>query len=433
MSLRSHLRSHIHNVSCDSDSAHSVTLTSLMWLRAPTCALISVIISIVICDVSLIHAQLKVAPKTDTQTDPRDPQAPPQRTDNTASDARSQVESQADGQATLPRLRSPLEFSLGYLSHRADEASRDDFDSYLSGDGLLLDARYRISPREISQSRRGRVNKAAWGARMSYLTSRDQRSRTPTSQALSLGDPGSAVPTRAVAPPNASESLGWRHRVTLGVWGTWSSSSTQTFRASLGLRWSRGDHPPLSFSSAYEAWGCLDLRAEWVWASVIHRGDSCRGPAESGERALLGLALGRARLGAGWGVARWRDLIDAPLDAGGALGWVKVPLSAPLYLELSAWYPRRLRVVQSTQFDAAQAGRMFSVALRWTGEREAPEREAPRAPSRRGDQSPSSPHPGVPRPSPSSPSLGSPLSPFPSGPRSPSSSPPPSQSPSTPL
>ncbi|MBM4290372.1 MAG: hypothetical protein FJ138_02145 [Deltaproteobacteria bacterium] len=56
-------------------------------------------------------------------------------------------------------------------------------------------------------------------------------------------------------------------------------------------------------------------------------------------------------------------------DLGGlwALALLSLPLSAPLYLHVSAW----------GRGEGLAAGRAFTVGLRWTGERDAPELDPP--------------------------------------------------------
>ena len=322
-------------------------------------------------------------------------------------------------QTTLSPL--PLIVTLGYQSHRASYGDA----AYLSGDGGHLSLTYQ---RDVLSGHSIRIG---WGANLAYTVSSDREYLTPSAEALLNPDstrssesdldamPSYTPQTSLLARPEESDrQLGIRQRGSLGMSLSLRGAHTRWALTALG----GGVWSSASSQSPIRWWGCLRARVSWLWISGGLGGDPCWGLLEARGRLLMGAYLGRAQLGVGWGTAEYQwDEIE--LDQGGPMGWVRVPLSAPLYLELHAWYPQRSRFggrAGAGYLRGAGSGRVFAVSLSWTGETSAPERAAPK--SQRAPSSPQTNQPTRPSNSPFTPQP-SPLSPL-SPPPSPSLSPP---------
>ena len=72
-----------------------------------------------------------------------------------------------------------------------------------------------------------------------------------------------------------------------------------------------------------------------------------KGINQAQSRLMLGLSLGRARLGAGWGLSNLDDfdlsnhsLLDP--KSRGAIAWLLLPLNASIYLEMSLAFTSKL-------------------------------------------------------------------------------------------
>ena len=346
--------------------------------------------------------------------------------------AQSAQRSQQDQGTSL--ALPPFIVTLGYQSYRADRGDA----AYLSGDGGSLALAYQREALTASALR------LEWGTMMAYMVSADIEHLTPSANALlnpqsvdpndvmndlnsSNAEITSPVSRAPLTRPGESErDLGARQRVSLGASLSLSDvQSRWSLSLSAGGVW-RSDE----VLSPLAMWGCFKARLNWFWTSGSLGGDPCWGLIEARSRLLFGAYLGRAQIGVGWATDShsW-DALE--YEQGGLLGWVRVPLSAPLYLELNAWYPQRARLGGSGGDDAlrqAGEGRAFGVSLSWTGEEIAPERAAPK--TQRGPAQPNSPTASPPRdphPSPTSP-FGPSRGPSPSSPLAPPRSPPTSPS-----
>lgn len=294
---------------------------------------------------------------------------------------------------------TPLHLQLGYQSLRSDLSEA----SYLTSQGVAFTADYQRSLSKWSD-----LNLRLLGA-LGYVALSDSEHLTPTVMTLQdqpiEADPTLNTPTQVslARPSETTRSLGWRQRGSLGI-GLKLEGDQEAWGIRMigGAQWRGADENQIS------AWGCVGAYVQWIWIASALGGDTCVGLPEVGGRLLLGARLGRARLGAGWGVAE-RSITEVELSQGGPLGWARVPLSAPLYLELSAWYASRtIPRGDLTRGRVAGEGHLFSVSLRWTGEDEAPELEAPRSQSAPGTS------PQAPGNAPSTPQPQSPFSPQPS-------------------
>ena len=97
---------------------------------------------------------------------------------------------------------------------------------------------------------------------------------------------------------------------------------------------------------------------------------------------MLGLSLGRAKLGAGWGLSNLErfDLSNQSIvnpATGGIIAWLLLPLNASIYLEMSLAFSKQSWLwLDMDRATGNQAG--FMVGLTWTGESEIKELEAPK-------------------------------------------------------
>lgn len=330
-------------------------------------------------------------------------------------EARQALKDQATEATALP---FPFNISIGYLRHRSDTQS-----GYRVGDGLRFG-----SSLELNHNVSG-LSQVVWGGRVAYLISSELAMTSPSAEMLNqtiqerMSTSGGNIIQTLEPTDGVERELGWRHRaaigLSLGIKREWSSFISTV---GVGLAQWRHDQKEASIYPVI----CADLKLGWVWSTFGWRGDLCQGQREAAARLLMGLQLGRARLGGGWGVF---DLESAPqlLDEGGPLANVNVPISGPLYLGLDAWFPnvgRLFGTYSASERKLTREGWRWEITLTWTGEEMVPEIEKksssspqqtlpagkPSSPLQRQapDQSPFMPNPSRLTPSPLNPQRGPP-------------------------
>ena len=328
---------------------------------------------------------------------------------------RSAEQIDAPPSAPLSSTPSALQLIMSYQSARVDLNET----SYLTGHGGRLSAEYHHPPKKLK-----RAHLSLTGS-LTYVATSAQQHLTPSAMKLSeqsrvegevSAESSNFTPSAPTSllqrPAEATQALGWGHRASLGLGLSLSAPSGQwSATARGGVRWDDSSQDDVM------NWACLRGHFGWLWISSAWRGDACLGLPDADVRAMLGVRLGRARLGGGWGVPYYDDH-GVRVSEGGALGWVSVPLSAPLYLELGVWYSRQVWVDQALQREeqTVSGGRVFTVGLKWTGETSSPELEAPKPKSAPGasPQNPRQQLPTSPTSSPLSPSAPPSFSPQPS-------------------
>lgn len=299
--------------------------------------------------------------------------------------------------------QSPVNISGGYSRERADLDDQHygvTHGAWLSGD--------------LHLSQGSMIN---IGLNLAYLGEWRNAELIPsidqfTGQMSSEGVENTSVNTTFNRPEETSTSLGRSHRFSLGF-NLHRVGKQSDLIGHFGGVWEIDE----THSMLFDLWGCLRGNYGALWMSLIYNGDACLGQKQARIRALVGGNIGRASLGVGWGFSN-RHLISDQLVEGGPMTWLLLPLSAPLYLEMSVWYTNGTPLSE-TYSDQTREGKLFMVSLKWTGESESKEL----APSPSKSTSPSN-NPSKPSPSQSSP-LFNPSSPL--GPAQPT------QSPSTPL
>ena len=277
---------------------------------------------------------------------------------------------------------------------------------------------------------------SVWGVGLScgYRASYESMQRTPPASTFTP-QPSSTPSTLPLSQPSESPKIGigWSHHLSLGAhlskrWG--GPELHRSVDLSTGGEWrvdaqGRGEAiSALSDLSGVHVWSAITFEFGHAWLSARWGGVVATAAPWAHRMIVGGARWGRARLGVGWAqrahpleLSDHQERVDGvPLTPHGLISTAELPLSAPLYLTLSAW-----------ALDLGSGGgRSFTVGLRWTGETVSPERDAPkpnptgpRAP-RRGDPA-ARPSPFSPMSPPSSPQGPRPLSP---SPITPSSSPP---------
>ena len=284
-----------------------------------------------------------------------------------------------DVPAQTPLKQSAWRASLTYLSPRLSAGEGRYYSAHVTA-GEARRALWLSEGWEVSLS----AHTLAWrGTLNNTPTSEDF---TPTSTSSSDGALGSFTPL--TPPTELSEALRWRFGGGGGLLLSRHSTSgggspSLMLGAGLSTLSSREARDPLSMSPLRSSL-LSPLLSPWVSGVLRWQGDTQRllGLWLSGRWG--GLGVGRVSTGAPllsplsrWGVSAGLSLGRAELGGGlewlggriGLSGGLSLPLSAPLYLVGSAWL----------DLEGGAEGRVFSVALRWTGERVAPELAPPKA------------------------------------------------------
>jgi hypothetical protein len=284
-----------------------------------------------------------------------------------------------DVPAQTPLKQSAWRTSLTYLSPRLSAGEGRYYSAHVTAGeaqrALWLSGEWALSLNAHTLAWRGTLNNTP--------TSEDF---TPTSTSSSDGALGSFTPL--TPPTELSEALRWRFGGGGGLLLSRHSASGGlspflTLGAGLSALSSREALDPLSMSPLRSPL-LSPLLSPWVSGVLRWRGavQSFLGLWLSGRWG--GLGVGRVSTGSPllsplsrWSVNAGLSLGRAELGGGlehlggriGLSGGVSLPLSAPLYLVGSVWL----------DLEGGAEGRMFSVAMRWTGERIAPELAPPKA------------------------------------------------------
>lgn len=298
-----------------------------------------------------------------------------------------------------------LTITGAYMSHRERFNDR----SYVTGQGGWIagsveSIRYQRSKLSVNFGYRGHVY---------------EQTLTPTTDVFEGGaNDSSMVASSPLARPSQVDyQLGAAHRLSMGVslHKLLNDDSSSPFYAELsgGVVYSRHTFNQLnqgetsSFTKAEKDWSpwlCLHTHYSWLWMSIGYEGDSCIGYREATLRALLGLKIGRASIGVGWGSVI-QNTIERLKD-GGVIGSLWLPISAPLYLEMSVWSPKRSALRDVIGIKLNERSTSFSVGIKWTGEEysgelksESPKQDPKTSPN--ALPSPLSPHQSMPQNGPS--------------------------------
>lgn len=268
--------------------------------------------------------------------------------------------------------RSPFNATLAFTQARIDyQANR-----YAQTQGVYVRSHYEWFINQLD-----RVS-----ALLSYRGERESVVTTPApsnfDQSSMLNDEGnlgvgSYYPSFK-RPKDIRLNLGWVQNIALGL--QWQKQLADEFSTALSL----GVHSQFIGKAEFNLspWLCLDGDWKYFWLSLSYQGDPCMGINHAQSRLMLGLSLGRARLGAGWELNNLdsfdlsnHSLIDP--EPGGAIAWLLLPLNASIYLEMSLAFAKQAWLwLDENRETGDQAA--FMVGLTWTGESEIKELEAPK-------------------------------------------------------
>ena len=311
--------------------------------------------------------------------------------------------------------RSPLNITLAFAQARLDYKS----DRYGRMQGLLLKSHYEWHTTETDRvkllySYLGQQESVALTPSLDQL---DQMTELVDNQGL-----GERSPYTYLSRPQVTQrALGWTQNMALGL--QWHHEYNESF----GMALSTGVNAQFmdKLEPNLSPWICVESQWRYLWLSLNYQGDPCLAINHAQSRLLMGLSLGRARLGLGWGVSRLEsqpELLNMNLKDGGTLAWLSLPLNAAIYLEMSLTFTRFSKMWLDEQNELGPLS-AFMVGLTWTGEQEIKELEAPKR-NRNQTGTPIQPN----SPNPQAPPQSQPL--FTPNPLQPSSGP---NSPSTPL
>ena len=267
-----------------------------------------------------------------------------------------------------------LTFAVSYLRGRGDR----DHQSYTVLNGLYLDGAYKFYD----------TMPLSFSSLMTYRGGWFTGNVTPSAEELmSTADSPPIVTGAAYSqsrPSKVSAPLGTAHHLSVGMQLKLNDGSNVSASATVGVKRSFHRREKIKLEGFVESegqrdqwrvWGCSQAKMSLLWLSVSYGGDPCVGHQESYLRVLGGIHLGRSEIGMGWGSAS-REVNKSFIDRGGPLAWVSLPLSAPLYLQMSVWRSHQGKSLGPLGLDMEQnqvSSDHFIVGLRWTGESIAPE------------------------------------------------------------
>ena len=223
----------------------------------------------------------------------------------------------------------------------------------------------------------------------SYFAGRDSVFLTPSTtqieQSTALGSEQALGATNTYAgfgtqldrPQTSQDHLGWLQRLSIGAQWQAGHRNQRYTAVSLGLVYLMSQKQ--QSLPVISPWLCLDAQGEYLWISFMYQGEPCLVLHQAQAQLMMGLKLGRAKLGLGWGVSQQTE-IDRLIEKakqGGLAAWLSLPLNAAIYLEMS------LNLMAQTQMlldrvDELGASSTFMVGLTWTGESKELELEAPK-------------------------------------------------------
>ena len=283
---------------------------------------------------------------------------------------REVVKPHSDSSLDSKKDNHPFNITLVFAQARLDYKS----DRYGRMQGLLLKARY-----EWYTSAKNRV-------RLLYSYSGQQESVAVTPSLADLNqspeqddsqDLGvSSSYTYLNRPKLTQETLGWTQNMALGLQWHQDYTESSAIAMSIGVnsQFVNQIEPNLS------PWICLESQWRYLWLSLNYQGDPCQAINHARSRFLMGMSLGRAKLGLGWGLSRLEqhnELLKTDLKDGGVLAWLSLPLNAAIYLEMSLAFTEASKLWLDKQNESGALS-AFMVGLTWTGEQEIKELEAPK-------------------------------------------------------
>ena len=279
-------------------------------------------------------------------------------------------ESTSEDENTSKAKQSPINVTLAFAQARIDYSD----ERYAQTHGVYVRSNYDWP---INQRNRVRVL-------FSYRWHQESIVITPASsnfdQNLMLNSEervGSYYPSFN-RPGDTRHTLGWVQNAALGL--QWQKKLTDDLSTALSLGFHSRYVDKIDFN--FSPWLCLENHWKYFWLSLNYQGDPCMGMNHAQSRLMLGLSLGRAQLGAGWGSSSFDrfDLSDYSIDdlrSGGTIAWLLLPLNASLYLEMSLAFVKQSWLWLDTD-RAIGSQAAFMIGLTWTGEREIKELEAPK-------------------------------------------------------